>query len=182
MCIEFVNAHEVNEAFFEFVIKSNSVEVYVEFPWTMRNALIEYNPDLKHSTSKADFVKTFEKYLTENLILENSDTRHFDFDFFEELPQNGESHQNKYLLVYSGSNLVRVQNTIMFNLYDNQVNYNSFQINAEKKTYETDKSTPAFYLKDEIDDFMIYLVMIGIPLLYLIIRAIKKAPARDQLN
>ncbi len=175
MCIEFVNAHEVNEAFFEFVIKSNSVEVYVEFPWTMRNALIEYNPDLKHSTSKADFVKTFEKYLIENLILENSDRRQLNFDFFEELPQNGESHQNKYMLVYSGSNLARVQNTIMFNLYDNQVNYNSFQINAEKKTYETNKSNPFFYLKDDVNDFMIYLVMIGIPLLYLIIRAIKKS-------
>ena len=40
-------AHKTDEAFFTFDQKENTVEIHAEFPYTMRNALIEFNPYLE---------------------------------------------------------------------------------------------------------------------------------------
>ena len=45
-------AHEPNEAFFEITQKGNTTEVIAEFPWTLRNALIEFYPSLETANSK----------------------------------------------------------------------------------------------------------------------------------
>ena len=54
-------AHETNEAFFRIVQKENTIEIEAEFPWTMRNALIAFNPSLENSTNKKDFESTLLK-------------------------------------------------------------------------------------------------------------------------
>ena len=68
LCSSLGHTHETNEAFFTYIQKENTVEIEVEFPWTMRNALIEFNPLLGNTATKIEFENTFSRYIIEYII------------------------------------------------------------------------------------------------------------------
>lgn len=161
----FVVAHETNEAFFIITQKENTIEIKAEFPWTMRNALIAYNPSLENTAGKKDFEQTFMEYIKENLILKNKSGELLQFQNYKELDNNGHSNQNSYLIVFNGSDLFEVTNTIMFNVYDNQVNYNKLAIS--KKTYKTSKATNHFNVNQKMESGNWYYLLLIIPFIFL---------------
>jgi len=160
-----VVAHETNEAFFVITQKENTIEIKAEFPWTMRNALIAHNPSLENTASKKDFEQTFMEYIKANLILKNKSGELLQFQNYKELDNNGHSNQNSYLIVFNGSDLFEVTNTIMFNVYDNQVNYNKLAIS--KKTYKTSKATNHFNVNQKMESGNWYYLLLIIPIIFL---------------
>lgn len=78
-------AHKTNEAFFTFIQKETTVEIEVEFPWTLRNALIEFNPLLENSTTKKEFENTFSNYIKETIILKDKNGKLLHYQEFIEL-------------------------------------------------------------------------------------------------
>ncbi|MFZ9045470.1 MAG: hypothetical protein ACO2ZZ_06360 [Cyclobacteriaceae bacterium] len=142
-----MSAHEPNEAFFTFELKKGMITVEAELPWSMRNALIDYNPKLETSSNKEAFENTFSQYIKENLILKDKNGSVLEFQKFEELEKNGHSHQNNYLLIFQGNDFLEVTNTIMFNIDSNQANYNA--INWNKTKYQTTSKKKSFKLKEE---------------------------------
>lgn len=172
LCCNLISAHETNEAFFIITQKENTIEVEAEFPWTMRNALIAYNSSLEDEASKTDFENTFNEYIKENLILKNKFGKVLRFQNYQELKNNGHSHQNSYLLVFEGDNLNEVTNTVMFNVYENQVNYNRVTINS--KTYITSKSSISFTINNDSQLYIYYLLIFSITILILVYRFYQK--------
>ena len=160
-----VVAHETNEAFFVITQKENTIEIKAGFPWTMRNALIAYNPSLENTASKKDFEHTFIEYIKANLILKNKSGELLQFQNYKELENNDHSNQNSYLIVFNGSNLFEVTNTIMFNVYDNQVNYNKLAISS--KTYKTSKATNHFNVNQKMPSGNWYFLLLIIPFIFL---------------
>ncbi len=63
----------------------------------------------------------------------------------------GHSHQNNYHITYKGSSFERIKNTIMFNIFDNQVNYHRIMANATNNVFKTTKDQTAFELSDKKD-------------------------------
>lgn len=147
VCGNSIFAHEPNEAFFTFNLGENQILVEAELPWSMRNALIDYNPNLEKSNNKQDFENTFVSYIRDNLILKDENGLVLEFQKFEELKNNGHSHQNNYLLTFKGNTLEEITNTIMFNTYSNQVNYNTITWNGRK--FKTSKNKTSFKLNEE---------------------------------
>lgn len=172
-------AHDPNEAFFTFNLKDDLITVEAEFPWSMRNALMDYNPKLEKSSTKQDFKNTFFEYIKHNLILKDKNGAVLEFQKFEELKNNGHSHQNNYLLTFKGKNLFEVTNTIMFNLYKNQVNYNT--ITWSKTKFKTSNKKNSFKLNGEnISDFFHNWWIFIIPiLLVILIYILKKTTANN---
>lgn len=163
-------AHEVNEAFFNLVIKENTVDVEAEFPWTMRNALLEFNPSLDNSINQKDFEDTFVEYIKNNLILKDDNGKVLTFLGFTEMSDLGHSHQNNYVLRFEGNNLFEVTNTMMFNIFDNQINYTTTRVNSEEQTFKTNNKTLAFKLAKQKPYPYLYLFILLAPLLIFIIR------------
>lgn len=163
MCGKVIFAHEVNVAYFNFTIKENRIEVEAEFPWTMRNTLLDFNPQLEHSTDKQDFEKTFVEYIKKNLVLKDQNGTVLELVQVRELPKKGHSHQNNYLLEFNGRNLDEVTNTFMFNLYKNQVNYNNVEIENMSKTYKTRPNATSFSIKKTSQISYWYLSLLIIP-------------------
>ena len=161
-----IYAHETNEAFFKIVQKENSIEIRAEFPWTMRNALISFNPSLENSTDKKDFEKTFIQYLKANLILKDKNGKTLKYQTYQELKNDGHSHKNNYLIIYKGSDLFEITNTIMFNIYDNQVNYNTITINSKQVIFKTEKGIINFVLKRNENTKYWYLSILLLPFIY----------------
>lgn len=147
VCGNSIYAHEPNEAFFIFNLGEELITVQAELPWSMRNALIDYNPNLETSSNKQDFENTFVRYIKDNLILKDKNGLVLEFEKFNELNNNGHSHQNDYLLTFKGNTLVEVTNTIMFNTYTNQINYNTITWIGSK--FKTSKNENSFKIVKE---------------------------------
>ena len=164
-------AHEVNEAFFKFSLKENSVEVQAEFPWTMRNALIQFNPRLQKAANKQDFEDTFVEYIKKNLVLKDKNGKILPFLDFSEQRDLGHSHQNNYLIRFEGNNPFEVSNTMMFNLYANQINHSTVSINSEEKSFKTKYASPTFTLGEKKSYPYFYFLILLVPILIFVLRA-----------
>lgn len=160
-------AHETNEAFFKISEKENTIEVQAEFPWTMRNALMAFNPSLENSTNKKDFENTFIEYIKTNLILKDKNGNLLKYKEYKELETNGHSHQNNYLIIFKGNNLSEITNTVMFNIYGNQVNYNTITVNSIQKIFKTKKGFTHFKLIESKDTKYWYLLFILLLIAYI---------------
>jgi len=160
-------AHQTNEAFFTIIQKEKSIEIQAEFPWTIRNALIAFNPSLEKSTNNKDFENTFIEYIKENLILKDENGKTLKFQSFKELRNSGHSHQNDYQIIFKGSLLFEITNTIMFNIYENQVNYNTVTINSKQKIFKTKKGVTHFELiKSKKTNYWYLSILLLFPVAY----------------
>ena len=56
-------AHSPFEAFFSISQSKDSVLIKAEFPWTLRNALLAFSPDLVNAKNSQDFEKAFVDYI-----------------------------------------------------------------------------------------------------------------------
>ncbi|MFK5974074.1 MAG: hypothetical protein QM485_12455 [Flavobacteriaceae bacterium] len=137
-------AHEADEAFFKLTQKEATVEIEAEFPWSLRNALIAFDPSLATAKDKSAFENAFIAYLKANLILKNKDGRAFEFVAFTEIRNNGRSRQNTYVIAYKGSDLQSVYNTLLFNINAEQKNYHSLLIGSKQQAFVTTKEQEYF--------------------------------------
>jgi len=168
-------AHNPNEAFFIYTEKENTVEVKAEFPWAIRNALIKFNPELVHSNSQKDFEEAFSQYISQNLILKDNNGKPLQFQRFYGLENEGHTHQNDFLFIFKGKDVVEITNTIMFNLYDHQVNYNSINLNQKATVFKTTPNTTHFKLKESTTTtYWLYLLVLLIPMVFIFFKYVKK--------
>ena len=115
-------AHDANKAFFNIQQKDNLVEVKSEFPWSIRNALLEAYPELEDSKSKADFNTAFFDYVKTNFELRNGDSI-LKLIAVDEATHNEHSHANAFVFLFEGNAFDAIKNTMMFNVYKDQENY-----------------------------------------------------------
>ena len=97
-------AHDANKAFFNIQQKDNLVEVRAEFPWSIRNALLEAYPELEHSKSKADFDTAFFDYVKTNFELRNEDSI-LKLIAVEEVTHNEHAHANAFIFLFEGTSI-----------------------------------------------------------------------------
>lgn len=142
-------AHKTNEAFFRVTQKESVIEIETEFPWTLRNALLNFRPELERASNKLEYEKAFIDYLKGNLVLTDSQGNVLEFMKFEQMENMGHSHQNNYRITYMGTSFERIKNTIMFNIFDNQVNYHRIKANAASKILKTTKDQTTIELLDK---------------------------------
>lgn len=134
-------AHKPNEAFFTITTNSDYTEIVAELPWSVRNDLILFNPDLEKSNNDQDFVIAFEKYIQQKLILRNQSGKQMQLISVREENHNGHSHQNNFRIRYQGSELLEIKNTILFTSYKDQKNYHFLNLENQKLTYITDSDS-----------------------------------------
>jgi hypothetical protein len=151
-------AHSPNECYFDIKIEKQSCTVTAELPWTMRNALLAFDPTLKNAQAPQAFEQTFEKYISSHLILKDKEGKMLIFKGFRALESSGHSHQNEYELEYEGGNIHQVTNTIMFEMSDKQSNYHSIMIDGTKRTFETYKGQDSFIIDDLSDNYTPYFI------------------------
>ena len=141
-------AHNPNEAFFTISTNSNYTEIIAELPWSVRNDLILFYPELEKTKDDQDYVKAFKKYIQQKLILRNQSGDQIPLISVEEESHNGHSHQNNFRITYKGSRFFEIENTILFSSYENQKNHHFLTKGNEKLTYITRLDVPSFAISD----------------------------------
>ncbi|MEM7186264.1 MAG: DUF6702 family protein [Bacteroidota bacterium] len=157
-----LHAHEVNEAFFTIKKQGDQIVVETEVPWTLRNALLAFDPKLEHATSKQEFESTFFRYIQQNLIIVDAEGNIVPLIGFKELERSGHSHQNDLILWFGGTTVAKITNTVMFNIYDDQVNYTSININEERRTFRTKKGKSVVIIDQETREHRIFFPLLAV--------------------
>ena len=179
MCLCITNgfAHDANKAFFKIQQKDSVVEVQAEFPWSVRNAVLNAFPELENSNLQSDFDDAFFKYITTNLKISNGE-EFLPLVSVKAVKFEGHSHQNNFVIVYAGNNFNTITNTLMFNIYNNQKNYHNVLIENKAIEYQTTLKTTSFNITDttkQNTNTTIYLsLVIVFGLLFLGYKFIKK--------
>ena len=143
-------AHDANKSFFKIEQKNNVVEVQAEFPWSIRNAVMEAFPELESSNNKKDFETAFFNYIDANFSIRNSNVL-LSLVSVKEVDIQSHSHQNNFVFVFAGNNFDTVTNTVMFNIYDNQKNFHDVEINKEYEEFVTTSENTSFKINLESD-------------------------------
>ena len=167
-------AHEPNRAFFEIAVESNEVVVKAEFPWTIREALMQYDSNFKNAKTKSEILKILFSYVNDNFKIKTLNDIQFQLLEVIELPNSGHTHGSEYKFIFKGKAANEIQNTLLFNLYENQFNHHEVSLNGKsKKEYKTVKEKPNFILKPVVKKSYT-LWFLGIVIVGVIVWIVKK--------
>lgn len=161
-----VFAHESNRSVYKIEQKETTIEVLAEFPWTIRNALLIFAPELKRSKSKNDFDAAFFKYINTNFILTTATGTKLKLLSVKEIRNSGHSHQNNFLFTFEGLVFNKVKNTISFNLENSQINTHKINLNGVIYESTTVKENSTFEISPQqaaSSSFLWVLIFLTIP-------------------
>jgi hypothetical protein len=162
--------HDVNIAFFKIEQKETFVEINASFSFTLRNALLKFSPSLKNATTKQAYKDAFFKYVKANLILLDVNGQKMEFESFKELLDAEHSGQDNIKLIFRGSNIARIRNTLIFNVSPKQVNYHTVVSKTkEDQVFTTNTNNMSFYLKTETFNNYSYLIYVPVTILLIFV-------------
>jgi hypothetical protein len=163
--------HDVNIAFYKIEQKKTFVEINASFSFTLRNALLKFSPSLKNAKTKQAFENTLFNYVKANLVLIDNKGKEMEFLSFNELDNNDHSGQENIKLLFKGTNLARIKNTLIFNVVDKQINYHSIISKSnEEKDFITNRKESSFSLeaKSDLNNSFLFFIPIAILLVFTI--------------
>lgn len=135
-------AHAPNEAFFEVFESNKQLLIKVEFPWTIREALLAARPELKTAQTKAEMTAGLLSYLQEHLEVRNEENQRILIQSIKVAPNtNGHGHGSVYMLLLGKNQWISsIKNTCMFEAYSDQTNFHSIEVaNAPTLKFVTNK-------------------------------------------
>lgn len=160
-------AHEPNRAYFKITEQKDYIELQADFPWTLRNALLLNDPSLELGASKQDYKQALFNYLQSHLILKDVQGNVIPLLEVYEEEHEDHNHQMRFTIRYQGEHWAEIENKIMFNLYDNQVNYHEYHDKEENQHFETTPSTADYHRpkKQVLSFWYLGMLIVIVPLL-----------------
>ncbi len=155
-------AHEPNEAYFSIIQQDGILEVQAELPWTIRNALLNFDSKLEGEKDKSAFEASFFNYIKANLILKDHSDQQMDLIKYEPMQSEGHSHQNNMLIHFRGEHLKSISNTILFNIYHNQKNIHQLKTENGWDTFTTLPSQPIHLLDPPSRSSKIWIISLSL--------------------
>lgn len=163
-------AHAPNEAFFDLFESEQKWLIKAEFPWTIRNVLLEKFPDLETAKTREEMEMGFLTYLQEHIQLVGENNQIIPLQKIRKLPSNnGHGHSSVYMLVFESSKTIKfIKNTCMFDAYSNQKNFHTLELsNKEQIEFVTSQEKPNYSFNSKLPIFPIIILSCLLLLLYL---------------
>lgn len=160
-----VYGHDAHIAFFEILpVESKEIKVHAEFPWTLRDALVQFDSTLLLDKSKAIWEASFKKYVTEYLSMYDISHRELGLISIAQLPSTNSGHSVQYEFRFEGGVLGTIDNRLMFNLNNHQDNIHKIVGKKGDLEFITNKSSPNFRLENvsKKNYYLIIRVFVGI--------------------
>ncbi|WP_405569097.1 hypothetical protein [Winogradskyella sp. Asnod2-B02-A] len=180
MCIPFTYAHDSDIAYFDITTEGTQTIIHAEFSWSIRNALIAFDSNYNNAKTIEDINDIFLRYTKEKLkIFDTKDKQLHLLKVVLEKNNEEHNHATRYTLIFEGSDISKVSNTMMFEQNNSQKNYHWY-LNKDGKKEEaiTDNTTSSFNITTETSSYLKYYLIIGaILLLGLLIFSFKRKTA-----
>jgi hypothetical protein len=152
--------HDPRQSFFIIHSDAESTEIHAEFPWSIRNALLDVYPNLESSGDRSAFDSMFFIYIKDNLLLYDDQDNLIPLSVIRKLPETGHSHQADYLLIYTDGQPFRIENTIMFNLYADQKNFHSGEVYDIPLNFITTSSQPVYQIVPVAEGSNMFMIIV----------------------
>ena len=146
-------AHSPNRAYFYIEVKEQVIVVNAEFPWTIREALMNYDPQLKLNFDEVTMMQALECYFMDNFIISDENGEVAVLRSLKVLPHQGHSHQANVEVVFEHVEVSSISNTLMFERFLNQKNFISMKDTIGEMKFVTDKHGPTHDIGEERNDF-----------------------------
>ena len=179
-------AHAPNEAFFEFFESDKQLLIKVEFPWTIREALLTAKPELRKAQTNEEMTAGLLAYLQEHIEVRNEQNQLIRIQSIKEAPNtNGHGHGSVYMLLLGENQWISsIKNTCMFDAYSDQTNFHSIEADGASLKFVTNKEKAKYTIQTNVpisehQGFPIAYVLVGIAsvLCLLIIGFLRKRSA-----
>ena len=165
------HAHSTKQAIFSIEIK-DSISIRASFPWTLRKALINYEPSLFKIKDSLFIHQVLQKYISDNLILKNDKNTPLPLIRLEKI--NTQSyHSVDYNIWFSGNTPKTITNTLLFNLNNKHTNIHEINWEGNHLQFNTSINFPSFNIPQKKTSSIWYSI-IAIPLLLLLLFIRKK--------
>lgn len=144
-----LKAHEVKQA--HFVLRKTDHHWVMEgdFPWTLRNALIQFDPKIEQANDQRTIDEALFSYVQSHLILKTKTGEPIPLTEIVQKSNPDHSHQILYEFHFGEGDLAEITNTLMININEDHVNYLVFRDGNEEKNYKTSKNSPQIRLEQE---------------------------------
>jgi len=139
----------LTKLFFLINTERNHILIESSFPWTIRGALLNFEPTLKKATSKKDFENVFFKYVEKHFLIIGKNGKELELTEIKEVKNKEHSHGNDYLLKFKGESISGIKNTILFGENKNQTNTHFYKGEVYKTSIEKERvdiETSNFYI------------------------------------
>jgi hypothetical protein len=149
-------AHAPNEAFFELFESNKQLLIKVEFPWTIREALLAARPELKTAQTTEEMTAGLLSYIQEHLKVRNEQNEPILIQNIKVAPNtNGHGHGSVYMLLLGENQRISsIKNTCMFEAYSDQTNFHSIEVaNAPSLEFVTNKENVIYTIQANIPAF-----------------------------
>ena len=160
------HAHSAKEAYFNIYKSEQSIDVYAEFPWTIRNALLTFKPELDQIKDDGIFEDAFFTYVEQNFKVLDENSTPLKLLEIKKNKVNGHAHQTNYIFRFKKGQLKQISNTLMFNINKEQVNHHILYPKTDVSEYISSFIKPSFLVQEKSQD---YTATIGIVAILIIL-------------
>lgn len=157
--------HSPDEAFFTIHESNDTLIVKAELPWTAKQGLLTFSPELKASKKISDYKNAFFQYVQSSFLIENDLGNLLNLISVDEIHIEGaHTDQNNFIFKFLGNSPRKITNTILFNTFKSQQNYH-YLSNEKSNTHITTTENPSFKIPQK--NYTLFL-LIGIALVLIL--------------
>lgn len=143
-------SHDTHVAFFEIrEIDSLAININADFPWTLRDALIQYDSILLSDRREETWETSFARYVSQHLIIYDINHRQLRLLSIENLRTRDRGHSVQYQFQFEKGIIRKIENRLMFNINLNQTNYHSIFTSGTNIVFTTNLHAPNFILENQ---------------------------------
>lgn len=143
-------AHAPNEAFFDIFESQGNLIIQVEFPWTIRKALLQAAPHLEQAQTQSEMEAGLLDYLKQNIQILDQQKKAFQLLSLVPIPNtSNHGHGTLYQLNFDHHRPIHsIQNSTMFNSYPKQINYHTLHTSKGTIKFTTNQQQPSYLVMD----------------------------------
>lgn len=142
--------HNSKEAFYNIEKRADKVYVLAEFPWTIRKALLDFDPELREAHCKEAFEKSLFNYVETNFKLITQEGEVLQLYSVKEVAHVGHNHQSNFEFYFYGTNFVKLKNELFFNITPKHKNHHRISLHYQTYQRSTTIAAPFFLLIKKI--------------------------------
>ena len=156
-----LNAHEAHQAFFEIQeTELKEINIWADFPWTLRDALIQFDSTLLTDKQEVVWSSAFERYVIQNFRVNNTNGNTLKFLSIEELANTHSGHSIRYNFKLEWGIIGEIENRLMFNVNGNQENYHKIIRKDGSVEFVTNRDSPNYLFKENHNSYFYFVISI----------------------
>lgn len=135
--VHFAQAHEPDLGYFLIQSQGSFIRVEAELPWTIRNAVYQFKPDLPLDATQNQLDRALFEYIAQHFVLLNEQGKPLPLLEVRPIKREGHTHQFDVEFLYQGSSASVLRNTLLWNVVSQPIHTHEVVHLFSREYYQT---------------------------------------------